>query len=121
MTAAMHIGSHEINQPAFYQPFGHPLLLLTVISSKAQQINLEHRAGIMDHIITRPVIIVIRISFRVRQYRLEPPHLQIEQGLVEVPRLLHERVLDKQMPPWQRAQFPRLELLPEKTVKAVFG
>ena len=120
MLQMVHIRPYEIYHVVVDQVVGHLPDILAVVPGQTQQIDLEKRSGLMRLAVAFFPGEIIGITLGMGQNRLISAHLKFKQHLIEIPRFLDERILDKQVIVGHGIDKILLQLGVEESVHAVF-
>lgn len=118
---AVHVGAREAYHALLDEVFGNLALLLAVGLGQAEDVDLEHQAGVVQVDVAFLLVGPVEIALRMGKNGAEALDLQVEHELVEVPRLLYEGIFDEQVVAGQRHQIALSEYAAEEVVDAVFG
>ena len=85
---SVEVGAEIVDESFLDEGFGYFLFGFAVISRKAEHIHLESGTGIMQRLVTAFASEIVIVPLRVDQYWQIAADLDIENSLVEIPRLL---------------------------------
>lgn len=121
MAAPVQIGSDEVDIVFFDEHFGNFFLFFAIVSGKAQEVDLEEDAVVVELVVAFAFVVVIYIAFGVGENGPEPFHDDLKKDLVEVESLLDVGVFHEQIVAMQASDDARFELLDKHFVDAIFG
>lgn len=117
----MQIGSYEVDIIFIDEHFGNFFLLFAVVSGKAEKVDLEEYAVVVEFVVAFAFVVVINVAFRVGENGPESFHDDLKKDLVEVESFLNVRVFHEQIVAMQASDDARFELLDKHFVDAIFG
>lgn len=117
----MQIGSYEVDIIFIDEHFGNFFLFFAVVSGKAEKVDLEEYAVVVEFVVAFAFVVVINVAFGVGENGPEPFHDDLKKDLVEVESFLYVGVFHEQIVAMQASDDARFELLDKHFVDAIFG
>ena len=117
----MQIGSDEVDIIFIDEHFGDLFLLFAVVSGKAEKVDLEEYAVVVEFVVAFAFVVVINVAFGVGENGPESFHDDLKKDLVKVESFLNVRVFHEQIVAMQASDDARFELLDKHFVDAIFG
>lgn len=117
----MQIGSYEVDIIFIDEHFGDFFLLFAVVSGKAEKVDLEEYAVVVEFVVAFAFVVVINVAFGVGENGSESFHDDLKKDLVEVESFLNVGVFHEQIVAMQASDDACFELLDKHFVDTIFG